>query len=199
MNVTLFPVTLNSSPPDSFIYVSDAHGSRSWLDHVLCTHSSHSSVSDMVINYDCVSLDHFPVSFTIYVKFYPPLKRPLRNKLVNPVLCGTVPPPKTFSTITPKLVLFHLAMMYHKLLYVVPTLTVMMKPVSYYCANVILILLILLRVLPMSFLLKFIIRFQNTLFLVGATWSGTPIRLLENLTSSGGLLGAPHMVLCMIS
>jgi len=38
------------------------------------------------------------------------------------------------------------------------------------------------------FLLKFIICFQNTLFLVGITWSETPIRLLENLSSIGSLL-----------
>ena len=53
------PSDIKYLPPDAFTYVSDAHGSRSWLDHVLCTHSSHSYVSDMVINYDCVSSDHF--------------------------------------------------------------------------------------------------------------------------------------------
>ena len=65
------PSDIKYLPPDSFTYVSDAHGSRSWLDHVLCTHSSHSSVSDMVINYDCVSSDHFPLSFTISIKLLP--------------------------------------------------------------------------------------------------------------------------------
>ena len=55
------PSDIKYLPPDSFTYVSDAHCSRSWLDHVLCTHFSHSSVSDMVINYDCVSSDHFPL------------------------------------------------------------------------------------------------------------------------------------------
>ena len=33
------PSDIKYLPPDSFTYVSDAHGSRSWLDHVLCTHS----------------------------------------------------------------------------------------------------------------------------------------------------------------
>ena len=65
------PSDIKYLPPDSFTYVSDAHGSRSWLDHVLCTHSSHSSVSDMVTNYDCVSSDHFPLSFTISIKLLP--------------------------------------------------------------------------------------------------------------------------------
>ena len=86
-----------------------------------------------------------------------------------------------------------------QMVYVVPTLYVMMKPISYSYAHFIMILLILLRMLPMSFLLKFITRFQTTLFQVGMTsWSETPIRLLENLFSSCGLLGALDMVLCMI-
>ena len=42
-----------------------------WLDHVFCTHSSHSSVSDMVINYDCVSSDDFPPSLIISIKLLP--------------------------------------------------------------------------------------------------------------------------------
>ena len=50
---------------DAFTYVSDAHGSRSWLDHVLTTHSSHSSISDIEVKYDCVSSDHLPLCFAI--------------------------------------------------------------------------------------------------------------------------------------
>ena len=65
------PSDIKYLPPDSFTYVSDAHGSRSWLDHVLCTHSSHSSVSDMTINYNCVSSDHCPLLFTISIKLLP--------------------------------------------------------------------------------------------------------------------------------
>ena len=67
----LIPSDIKNLPLESFTYVSDAHGSRSRLDHVLCTHSSHSSVADMVINYDCRSSDNFPVSFTISVKLPP--------------------------------------------------------------------------------------------------------------------------------
>ena len=62
----------------------------------------------MVINYDCVSSDNFLVSFTISVKLLPTSEAPLRTKLVSPVPCGIVPPSKTFSTITSKLVQFYL-------------------------------------------------------------------------------------------
>ena len=130
--------------------------------------------------------------------YYPLLKRPLHNKLVSPVPFGIVPPPMTFSTITPNLVLFYPALPYHILLQVVPTLTVMMKPINYSCAHFIMILLILLRMVPMSFLLKLITHFQNTLFLVGTPWSGNPVKLLENLSSSSGLPGAHVTDLCMI-
>ena len=100
------PSDIKYLTPDSFTYVSDAHGSRSWLDHVLCTHSSHSSVSDMVINYDCVSSDHFPLSFTISIKLLPTSESSTTQQT----------PPMTFSTITPNLVLFYPALTYHMLL-----------------------------------------------------------------------------------
>ena len=51
-------------PSDAFTYVNDAHGSRSWLNHVLITRSSHSSISDMEVKYDCVSSDHLPLCFS---------------------------------------------------------------------------------------------------------------------------------------
>ena len=65
------PSDIRCLPPDSFTYVSDAHDTTSWLDHVLTTHSSHSTISDMAVNYDCVSSDHFPLGFTISVNLLP--------------------------------------------------------------------------------------------------------------------------------
>ena len=59
-----------------------------------------------------------------------------------------MPPPKFFSIITPKLALFYMTLLYYKLHYIVPTLTVMLKPISYLCANFIMILVILLRMIP---------------------------------------------------
>ena len=91
-------------PSDAFTYVSDAHGSRSWLDHVLTTHSSHSSISDMEVKYDCVSSDHLPLCFSIYVKLY--------VKFMHPILCGMLPPPRISITIIHKPVCFYLLLMY---------------------------------------------------------------------------------------
>ena len=44
------PSDIRCLPPDYFTYVSEAHGTTSWLDHVLSTHSSHSTISDMAVN-----------------------------------------------------------------------------------------------------------------------------------------------------
>ena len=62
MNAILFNVTSGVYLPIRLLMldiVSDAQGTTSWLDHVLSTHSSHSTISDMAVNYDCVSSD-FP-------------------------------------------------------------------------------------------------------------------------------------------
>ena len=63
-------------PCHAFTYVSDVHGSRSWLNHVLITHSSHSSISDMEVKYDCASSDHLPLCFTISAKLLPSSEAP---------------------------------------------------------------------------------------------------------------------------
>ena len=165
---------------------------------MLCTRSSQSPISDI---WSFITIVYLRIICLYSVPFLsndypPPRKHPLRNKLlVNPVPCGIVHPPKTFSTINPKLVIFYLALMWHELLYIAPTPTVIIKPISYSYAKCRTMLLILIRMSPMSF---FTTHFQNTLFLVGTTWSGTPFRLRENLSSSSGLLGATYMVLCTI-
>ena len=71
-------------PSDAFTYVSDAHGSRSWLDHVLTTHSSHSSISDMEVKYDCVSSDHLPLCFYIYAKLLSSSEAPIQEQIRAP-------------------------------------------------------------------------------------------------------------------
>ena len=92
-------------PSDVFTYGSDAHGSRSWLDHVLTTHSSHSSISDMEVRYDCVSSDHL-CTLLYMPSRYPLQKPPYRSKLKHLVLCGMLPSPRTSITIIHKLVAF---------------------------------------------------------------------------------------------
>ena len=44
----------------SFTYISEAHGSTSWIDHCVYTSQAHSSISAINVNYDTQSSDHFP-------------------------------------------------------------------------------------------------------------------------------------------
>ena len=90
--VTLSQVTHCFSPL-MLLHVSDAHGSRSWLDHVLTTHSSHSSISDMEVKYDCVSSDHLPLCFSIYVKLLPSSEATIQEQIhaPHPVLNAVSP------------------------------------------------------------------------------------------------------------
>ncbi len=52
-------------PMDSFTYLSPAHGSTSWLDHVIVSDSV--MVSDVNIQYGLSIFDHFPVTFVMHV------------------------------------------------------------------------------------------------------------------------------------
>ena len=95
-------------PSDAFTYVSDAHGSRSWLDHVLTTHSSHSSISDMTVYLPTTYL----YAFLYMSSYYLPLKPPYRSKFTHLILCGMLPPPRISITIIHKPVCFYLLLMY---------------------------------------------------------------------------------------
>jgi len=52
-------------PADSFTYVSDTHGTCSWLDHVVSSKSAHDSVQNIEILYQFILSDHRPVAATI--------------------------------------------------------------------------------------------------------------------------------------
>ena len=58
---------------DSFTFLSEAHGTTSWIDHCLCTEQAHSSITDVNICYDMQSSDHFPISICIDVNYVPRL------------------------------------------------------------------------------------------------------------------------------
>ena len=58
---------------DSFTYLSEAHGTTSWIDHCVCTVQAHSSITDVNICYDIQSSDHFPISICIDVNSVPRL------------------------------------------------------------------------------------------------------------------------------
>jgi len=52
-------------PVDSFTYVSDTHGTYSWLDHVVSSKSAHDSIQNIEILYQFILSDHRPVAATI--------------------------------------------------------------------------------------------------------------------------------------
>ena len=46
---------------DQFTYVSDAHGTTSWLDHFICSHNLHCNIVDMKILDKSPCSDHLPI------------------------------------------------------------------------------------------------------------------------------------------
>ncbi|XP_070534996.1 uncharacterized protein [Ptychodera flava] len=50
---------------DSFTYVSDAHGSTSWIDHCVTTEISHNNVVSVSMLHNFVDSDHIPVSIVV--------------------------------------------------------------------------------------------------------------------------------------
>ena len=51
--------------PDSFTFVSQAHGTTSWLDHCITTASGKSIASNISIIDDIVCSDHYPICIEI--------------------------------------------------------------------------------------------------------------------------------------
>lgn len=54
---------------DSFTFVSSAHQSMSWLDHIICTKSAHPFLTHCQVLYGLLASDHFPLSFKIFVNY----------------------------------------------------------------------------------------------------------------------------------
>ena len=46
---------------NSFTFLSSAHQSMSWLDHIVCTRSGHSFLPHCQVLHDIISSDHFPL------------------------------------------------------------------------------------------------------------------------------------------
>ena len=57
----------------SFTYLSEAHGSTSWIDHCICTGQAHASISAINVIYDTQISDHFPLSICIDISIVPVL------------------------------------------------------------------------------------------------------------------------------
>ena len=52
-----------------FTYVSDAHSTTSWLDHIICSHGINSKITSMNILDKIPSSDHLPLKVKIDVYF----------------------------------------------------------------------------------------------------------------------------------
>lgn len=52
---------------DTYTYYSEAHGSTSWLDHVISTSSAHDLIEEIKVCYDFVTSDHFPLCIDILI------------------------------------------------------------------------------------------------------------------------------------
>ena len=52
-------------PADSFTYVSDTHGTCSWLDYLVSSKSAHDSIQNTEILHQFIFSDHRPVAATI--------------------------------------------------------------------------------------------------------------------------------------
>ena len=70
---------VQSLPADSFTYVSDAHDTCSWLDHIVTSHSVDSACSNFVVHYDEVISDHKPLSVNVNLGHLPRIERSVHN------------------------------------------------------------------------------------------------------------------------
>ena len=52
-------------PNTTYTYVSEAHSTVSWVDHVMCTHSPHAFVDNISVLYDKIKSDHHPLTVTL--------------------------------------------------------------------------------------------------------------------------------------
>jgi len=50
---------------DNFTFISDAHGTNSWLDHCMCTNESHVAGKKIAILQDFIIFDHRPCQVII--------------------------------------------------------------------------------------------------------------------------------------
>ena len=60
-----FVPDINFMPVDSFTYLSAAHNTTSWLDHVFINRGLANRMTDLRINYDLALFDHFPLEFSL--------------------------------------------------------------------------------------------------------------------------------------
>ena len=52
-------------PDNSYIYISEAWHTTSWLDHCVCTADAHDSLNKKKIIYELATIDHIPFSILL--------------------------------------------------------------------------------------------------------------------------------------
>ena len=62
-------VELNFSNDSVFTYLSPAHSTTSWIDHILMSNNIFKVIRNVFINYDLSLYDHFPLCFSLDLKF----------------------------------------------------------------------------------------------------------------------------------
>ena len=68
-------------PKDSFSYISDSWGTKTWLDHAFASYGCHESISSMCIGYDIAQDDHMPVLMTLDVVKLPNISEGSSDKV----------------------------------------------------------------------------------------------------------------------
>jgi exonuclease III len=63
-NLVISDMLINTDS-DRFTYLSDAHNTTSWIDHIVSTTSAHGLVISVDVQYDFVTSDHLPLSMEV--------------------------------------------------------------------------------------------------------------------------------------
>jgi len=56
------------APADTFTFISEAHDTTSWIDHMVSTVNMHDITTDISVDHSFVSSDHFPLFVTLNIK-----------------------------------------------------------------------------------------------------------------------------------
>ena len=67
----------------AFTYLSESHGTTSWIDHCVGTVQAHAAVSSLEINYDVQSSDHYPLSICVDVNHIPKVETTMQHSTAN--------------------------------------------------------------------------------------------------------------------
>ena len=79
LNLIMSDIHILGRDSSAFTYVSDAHNTCSWLDHVVCSHSMHQYINDLKILDKFPSSDHLPVNVYFNVNLTATTDTNMRN------------------------------------------------------------------------------------------------------------------------